>query len=232
MCSLIACCALHRRTDVRSASKGKFASAAKNSHHQVSLRAAICTAIRYCETWLSKISKLYGCRQTKDDKLAEIAMNVNLVIVATAAVFLAAPSILHAQLSDLPVRPGLWDVQVSMNGSASVPGQYCFSAGTTLGDYLTASNKGAPGAQCSVSNKVKTARGVSYDTACTSQAMNSKGHIDVQLPDSGHFSGTSHTVVTRNSGGKPMNIDKTFKASFAKPDCGNIKPLVLPSSGK
>ena len=156
--------------------------------------------------------------------------NVNIVIVSIAAVFLTAPSILHAQLSDLPVRPGLWDAQVSMNGSASVPGQYCFSAGTTLGDYLTASNKGTPGAQCTVSNKVKTARGVSYDTACTSQAMNSKGHIDVQLPDAEHFSGTSHTVVTRTGGGKPINIDKTFKASFGKLDCGSVKPLVLPSS--
>jgi hypothetical protein len=51
-------------------------------------------------------------------------------------------------LSDLPVRPGLWDDQVSVNGSESVSARYCFSAGTTLGDYLTASNKGAPGAQC------------------------------------------------------------------------------------
>jgi len=156
--------------------------------------------------------------------------NVNLVIVSIAAVFLAALSLLHAQLLDVPVRPGLWDAQVSMNGSASVPGQYCFSPGTTLGDYLTASNKGAPGTQCNVSNKVKTAHGVSYDTACTSQAMNSKGHIDVQLPDAEHFSGTSHTVVTRNGGGKAMNIDKTFKAAFAKSDCGSVKPLVLPSS--
>jgi len=71
---------------------------------------------------------------------------------------------------------------------------FCFSAGTTLSDYLTASNKGTPGAQSSVSNKVKTARGISYDTACTSPAMNSEGHMDVQLPDSEHFSGTSHTT--------------------------------------
>ena len=156
--------------------------------------------------------------------------NVNLVIVSMAAVFLTALSILHAQLSDVPVRPGLWDAQVSVNGSASVPGQYCFSAGTTLGDYLTASNQGAPGAQCSVSNKIKTARGVSYDTACTSQTMNSKGHIDVQLPDSQHFSGSSHTVVTRTGGGNPMNIDKTFKAAFTKSDCGSVKPLPMPQN--
>lgn len=160
----------------------------------------------------------------------KLQLKVNLVIVSIGAISLTATSISRAQLSDLPVRPGLWEAQVSMNGSALVPGQYCFSAGTTLGDYLTASNKGTPGAQCSVSNKVKTARGVSYDNACTSQAMNSKGHIDVQLPDSEHFSGTSHTTVTRTGAGKPMNIDKTFKATFANSDCGSVKPLVIPPS--
>ena len=160
----------------------------------------------------------------------KLQLKVNLVIVSIAAVFLAAPLVWHAQPSDLPVRAGLWEAQVSMNGSAPVPGQYCFSAGTTLGDYLTASNKGTPGARCSVSNRVKTARGVSYDTACISQAMNSKGHVDVQLPDSDHFSGTSHTTVTHTEGGKAMNIDKTFKATFAKSDCGSVKPLVIPSS--
>ena len=158
----------------------------------------------------------------------KLQLNASLVIVSMAAAYLAVPSILHAQLSDIPLRPGLWDAQVSVNGSAPVAGQFCFTAGTTLGDYLTASNKGAPGAQCSVSNKVKTARGMSYDTVCTSHAMNSKGHIDVQLPDSEHVSGSSHTVVTRTGGGQSMNIDKTFKAKFAKSDCGSVKPFVLP----
>jgi hypothetical protein len=72
-----------------------------------------------------------------------------------------------------------------------VSAQSCFSAGTTLGDYLTATNKGTPGAQCSVSNNVQTARGISYDTACTGQSMASKGHIDFNLTDAEHFSGTS-----------------------------------------
>jgi hypothetical protein len=61
--------------------------------------------------------------------------------------------------------------------------------------------------------------------------MSSEGHIGVQLPaDSEHFSGASHTTVTRTGGGKPMSIDKTFKATFAKSDCGSVKPLVIQSS--
>ena len=112
-----------------------------------------------------------------------------------------------------------------------VSAQSCFSAGTTLGDYLTATNKGTPGAQCSVNNKVQTAHGISYDTTCTSQSMASKGHIDFQLPDAEHFSGTSHTTVTGTTQGRPINtaIDKTFAAKFLASDCGSVKPLVVPS---
>jgi Protein of unknown function (DUF3617) len=157
------------------------------------------------------------------------------LFVPCAVVFLAGVSTLIAQLSDLPVKPGLWETHVNTKvGSSSLDGgaeQSCFSAGTTLGDYLTATNKGVAGTKCSVSNKVLTAHGISYDTACSGQSMASKGHIDFQLTDAGHFGGTSHTTVTGTSRGKPVNmaIDKTFTAKFLKSDCGDVKPLVVPS---
>jgi hypothetical protein len=160
-----------------------------------------------------------------------------LLALCAAVAFMSGLPSLHAQLSDLPVKPGLWEAQVTskvgtmgMMGPASA--RYCFSAGTTLGDYLTATNKGAPGAQCGVSNKVQTAHGISYDTTCTSQSMATKGHIDFQLPDAEHFSGTSHTTATGTTQGKPINtvIDKTFAAKFLASDCGSVKPLVVPSS--
>jgi hypothetical protein len=113
-----------------------------------------------------------------------------------------------------------------------VAGQSCFSAGTTLSDYLTAANKGAAGTRCSVTNKVQTVRGVSFDNTCSGQSMTSKGRIDFQLPDSEHFSGSSHTTVTGTVGGKPLNmaINKTFTAKFLSSGCGSVKPLVVPSS--
>jgi len=154
-----------------------------------------------------------------------------LVGQCAAAVILLGPLSLLAQLSDLPIKAGLWETQVSVNHGSPIAGRSCFSAGTTLGDYLTATNKAVSGTQCNVANKVQTAHGIAYDTACNSQSMSSKGHIDFQLPDAEHFNGTSHTAVTGTAHGTPVNmaIDKTFTAKFVSSDCGSVKPVVVPS---
>lgn len=159
--------------------------------------------------------------------------HAKLFFLCTVVFLLAGSLALFSQLSDLPVKAGLWETHVTTKAgpsNLSADAQSCFSAGTTLGDYLTATNRGAPGAQCNVSNKVQTAHGISYDTACTSQNMNSKGHIDFQLTDSEHFSGTSHTTVTGPGKAMNMSVDKTFSAKFLASDCGAVKPLVVPSS--
>ena len=158
----------------------------------------------------------------------------NFFFLCTAGIVLTASTSL-AQLSDIPVKPGLWGTHVNVKAGAtsvSDDAQSCFSAGTTLGDYLTATNKVITGTKCNISNKVNTAHGVSYDTACSGGSMGSKGHIDFQLTDVEHFSGTSHTTVTGTSQGKPVNmaVDKTFTAKFLASDCGSVKPLVVPSS--
>ena len=159
----------------------------------------------------------------------------SLFFLCIAAVCLAGSSTLLAQLSDVPVKAGLWETHVNIKAEASNisdDAQSCFSAGTTLGDYLTATNKVITGTKCNISNKVNTAHGVSYDTACSGGSMGSKGHIDFQLTDGEHFSGTSHTTVTGTTQGKPVNmvVSKTFTAKFLASDCGDVKPLVVPSS--
>ena len=159
-----------------------------------------------------------------------------LFAACAAVVVLAGPSTLLAQLSDIPIKAGLWETHVATKAGVSnisADAQSCFTAGTTLGDYLTATNRGA-GAQCSVSNKIPTAHGVSYDTVCNGPSMSSKGHIDFQLTDAEHVNGTSHTTVTGTTQGKPVNmaIDKIFTAKFVASACGDVKPLVVPSSRK
>lgn len=150
---------------------------------------------------------------------------------AGAAILLWSLSLI-AQLSDLPIKAGLWETQVSVNHGSPIAGRSCFSKGTTLNDYLTATNKAVSGTQCSVSNKAQTARGIAYDTACNSPSMSSKGHIDFQLSDAEHFNGTSHTTVTGTVHGSPVNMtsDKMFTAKFVSSDCGSVKPVVVPSS--
>jgi hypothetical protein len=156
----------------------------------------------------------------------------NLMRPCAAAAILLGPLSLLAQLSDIPIKAGLWETQVSVNHGSPIAGRSCFSAGTTLGDYLTATNKAVAGTQCSVANKAQTARGIAYDTACNGPTMSSKGHIDFQLPDAEHVNGTSHTTVTGTAQGTPVNmaIDKTFTAKFVGSDCGTVKPVVVPSS--
>lgn len=156
----------------------------------------------------------------------------NLVGWCAAAVLLLGPLSLLAQLSDLPIKAGLWETQVSVNHGSPIAGHSCFSAGTTLSDYLTATNKAVSGTRCSVANKAQTSHGIAYDTACNGPSMSSKGHIDFQLLDAEHFNGTSHTTVTGTSHGAPVNMtmDKTFTAKFVSSDCGSVKPVVVPSS--
>src|ERR1039458_893173 len=177
----------------------------------------------------------YTFSDSTDHGLGSVLMksrkHSTLFALCAAAAFLAGLPSLHAQLADLPIKPGLWETQVTskvgtMGMIGPVSAQSCFSAGTTLGDYLTATNKGTPGAQCSVSNKVQTAHGISYDTTCTSQSMASKGHIDFQLPDAEHFSGTSHTTVTGTTQGRPINTairGRNSRSSASKDRRGLIR---------
>lgn len=151
-----------------------------------------------------------------------------------ASFVLSVPTALIAQLSDLPVNAGLWKTHVTTKiGERTMdagPDQVCFTAGTTLGDYLTATNKSSPGVKCTVSNRNVTAHGISYDTTCTGDAASSKGHIDFHLTDPEHFSGTSNTTVSGTSKGKSVTteIDKTFSAEFVSAKCGDVAPLVVP----
>jgi hypothetical protein len=163
----------------------------------------------------------------------------NQFAMCAVAVLLAAPSVLLAQVADVPIKAGLWDTQINVKiGSVSgghdtpVSRQMCFTAGMTVASYMSALNRsaGADGAHCTVSNKVQTAHGLSYDSACTGGAMSTKGHADFQLPDADHFSGSSHTTVTGSAGGNPVNttVDKTFSAKFLSSNCGNVQPTVIP----
>jgi hypothetical protein len=164
----------------------------------------------------------------------------SLLVFCAVAVFLAGSSTLLAQVADLPIKAGLWETRVNTKvGSAEtnhdvpVVVQVCFTTGLTLADYMSALNRGsARGAHCSVSNKVQTAHGISYDSVCTGPVIDSKGHADFQLPDADHFSGTSHTTVTGSAQGTPVNMtfDKTFTAKFLSSNCGDIEPSAIPSS--
>jgi hypothetical protein len=115
-----------------------------------------------------------------------------------------------------------------MNGNPPVAARSCFTAGTKMSDYLTASNRGSAQAKCSVTNKTQSGKTVSFDNVCTSQQMTSKGHITIQLQGADHITGSSHTTVSGSAQGHAINmsIDKTFNGKFVSADCGQVKPMV------
>jgi Protein of unknown function (DUF3617) len=168
----------------------------------------------------------------------------NLFAVCAVGVFLVGSATLLAQLADLPIKAGLWETQVTVkmgsaktNDEVPVTNHVCFTAGLTVANYMSAMNRsaGVGGAHCTVSNKMETAHGISYDSACVGPTMSSTGHADFKLSNADHFNGTSHTTVTGTAQGKAINttVDKTFSAKFLSSDCGNVQPTVVPpANGK
>lgn len=159
-----------------------------------------------------------------------------ILTLGTVTALLAGSSLLLAQVADLPLKPGLWEANVRVKSGTSTidsgPEQVCFTAGMTLGEYVTATNHGAQGTRCDVTNKIVTPQAISYDTVCTGPHTNAKGHADFHLTDAAHFTGTSHMTTTGSSHGKAMTItvDKTYTAKFLAASCGDVKPMAAPAS--
>ena len=61
--------------------------------------------------------------------------------------------------------------------------RYASPPASTLADYMSALNQSAGGTRCTISNRVQTAHGLSYDSACTGATLSSKGHADFKLSD-------------------------------------------------
>jgi len=158
-----------------------------------------------------------------------------LVGLCAAAIAFTVPATLRAQLADIPIKPGLWETEVIVSiRPTPVKAQACFTAGTTLRDYITAVGKGSPGLTCTVTKGPATAHSLVFDYACKDANMTSNTHADFQSLDLEHFSGSSHATVTGSMQGKPINmtLDKTFTGKFLGADCGTVKPVVVPGSGK
>jgi hypothetical protein len=150
----------------------------------------------------------------------------NFAILCIAAALCWAP-LGFAQNANLSFKPGLWEVQVSLNKGAPRITRACFLVGTTLDNYLMVTNRGISGTTCTVSNKVQKGRGITFDNACTSGTLASTGHFDFQLPDEQNFTGSSHIVVTGTAEDKPVNktLDREFTAKFVNIECGTVVPF-------
>lgn len=179
----------------------------------------------------------------------------NIVFFLSAAALAA-----HAQGTPIPVKPGLWDLQVSVARATVLPPeaeariaalppdqqaqvrammsagaggkpivttkQVCFAARATM-DSLMNQAQQASGMQCTITNRVQTARGGSYDMSCTGPMGSAKGHNEFRLVDEEHMGNTMHMTVTGSAQGRSMNstLDSTTTGKFVKADCGDVKPV-------
>ena len=186
----------------------------------------------------------------------KIQMQTRLSIHSIVFVLFAGSLGAYAQSAPIPVKPGLWETQVSMTRVTTLPPaqqaqvrsmmggaggstptvmtrQVCVAPQTTLDSMLSRAQQ-TPGSQCSVSNREQTATGASFDITCTMQMGSAKGHTEIRILDDDHASSTVHMTMTGTSEGKTMNstMDSTTTAKFVAADCGNVKPYTPPAAAK
>jgi hypothetical protein len=124
-------------------------------------------------------------------------------------------------------------MQSMMGGGGQPPTvttrQVCIASQLSVDSMINQAQQ-SPGMQCSVTNRVQTADGASFDISCTGQTGSAKGHTDLQRIDDDHVSSKSHITVTGSAQGKTMNstMDSTSTAKFVSADCGSVKPYVAP----
>jgi hypothetical protein len=148
------------------------------------------------------------------------------------AALLLAPTVSQTQKSQAPVTPqqtppavnappinmGLWDSTMSIGTSgATYKSRACLSQES----YQRMLTRVPP--NCTVSNLTATPTSLTGDVSCESPSGGkSKGHVDVQIPDSSTVHGT--ITVTTSYQGHSMTMAIKSDAHFVSADCGDLSP--------
>ena len=113
-----------------------------------------------------------------------------------------------------PVKMGLWETTATTGQGASYKARSCF----TNESYQRDMARMPPG--CAISNQAWTSHSFSADVACTEGEANTKGHIDVQFPDTETIHSTLNISVTHQ--GQKIPINFTTDSHFVSADCGDL----------
>jgi hypothetical protein len=125
-----------------------------------------------------------------------------------------------AQVSSAPIKPGLWETQITSSNVMSLPPETeariaamppdqqsmvrarmggkpvttthkgCAVAQSSLDSMLNDAQK-RPGMKCTFTNRTQTSTTASFDTTCTMPEGTMKGHTEFRMADSEHVSGTT-----------------------------------------
>ena len=153
----------------------------------------------------------------------------------SAVVLLSATG--FGQLAGLPMKAGLWEStgSTSMGNRPPKTMRICYQGSLTMQDYLNQMLANNPQIKCSIDNRSLIGHTFTYDETCTGEvagggSIKVAGHGTMEFPDSDHVISKQHSAMSMTMQGKPMNMDMdiTSSAKFISPDCGDVKPFVMP----
>ncbi|MDP9051177.1 MAG: DUF3617 domain-containing protein [Acidobacteriota bacterium] len=129
------------------------------------------------------------------------------------------------QVGAAPIKPGLWETQVTSTNVMSMPPEMesrmaamppeqqammrsrmggapvttthkgCMASQASMDSMLNDAQQKA-GLKCTFSNRQETGSTLSFDTACTMQQTTMKGHSTFHVVDADHATGTTHMEGT------------------------------------
>jgi hypothetical protein len=163
---------------------------------------------------------------------------------------------LQAQTGAIPIKAGLWQTNVNGTSSMTLPPDVaakiaamppeqqamiksrmgggtptnvttksCVAEQTTVDTLMNQAQQ--KNTKCTLTNRVQTSDGESFDISCVSPQGTASGHSEFHMADSEHVSGTIHLTADmtgRNGGTAHMTIDDTMSSKYLGADCGSVKP--------
>jgi hypothetical protein len=167
---------------------------------------------------------------------------------------------LKAQSAPVPIKPGLWQTQISGTSSMTLPAdqeariatlpaaQQAMIRSRMGGGTPTAvttrscaaeqtslnalmSEAQQKNTKCTFTNQVQTADGASFDTNCVSPQGTASGHAEFHMTDSEHVSGSIHlTADATSSNGGSMHM--TIDNTVTSKYMGTDCGTVKPGTGE
>lgn len=152
-------------------------------------------------------------------------MKTHLAVFAGLPLFICAAALAQSPITPPPIRMGLWQYEVTVNGMPGPGGphtivtQSCVTPETWTRGFQNI----RPSEQCTTTNMHQTAHSVSFDVACSQQNMSSTAHVQMELDSETEMHGTVDSTVS-GPGFPGMNMTSAIHSKFLTTDCGDVQP--------
>lgn len=137
------------------------------------------------------------------------------------------------------IKPGLWEMTSQMQGggeAANAMAKQGMQMGSTAGGAMAVKlcmtqemidrNAVAPqDGDCTHTNSTRSGKTMKFSFVCTKPPSSGEGEVTFTSPEAY----TSRVVVQTTRRGKPETMDMRNSGRWLGKDCGNIKPMVLPT---